>query len=87
MRKRALVAGGVKSVANLYTCPSEAESFIGFIKPSPQGQSKIPLSGSQNQMALPLIFVPKNIKSKHQITNKFQIPISNDQNLTGQDIF
>jgi hypothetical protein len=37
-------------------------------------------------MALPLGFVPKNTKSKHQITNKFQIPISNDQNLPGQDI-
>jgi hypothetical protein len=37
-------------------------------------------------MALPLSFVPKNTKSKHQVTNKFQIPISNDQNLTRQDI-
>jgi hypothetical protein len=33
-----------------------------------------------------LSFVAKNTKSKHQITNKFQIPISNDQNLTRQDI-
>jgi hypothetical protein len=40
----------------------------------------------QNQMALPLSFVPKNTKPKHQITNKSQIPISNDQNLTRQDI-
>jgi len=37
-------------------------------------------------MALPLRFVPKNIKSKHQMTNKSQMPISNDQNLTRQDI-
>jgi hypothetical protein len=37
-------------------------------------------------MALPLSFVHKNIKSKHQITNKSQIPTSNDQNLKRQDI-
>jgi hypothetical protein len=37
-------------------------------------------------MALPLSFMPKITKSKHQITNKSQIPIFNDQNLPGQDI-
>jgi len=31
-------------------------------------------------MALPWSFVSKNTNSKQQITNKFQIPIFNDQN-------
>jgi hypothetical protein len=37
-------------------------------------------------MALPWIFESKNTNSKHQITNKSQISIFNDQNLPGQDI-
>jgi hypothetical protein len=37
-------------------------------------------------MSLPLSFAPENTKSKHQITNKSQIPISNDQNITRQDL-
>jgi len=37
-------------------------------------------------MALPWIFVSKNTNYKHQITNKSQISIFNDQNLPGQDI-
>jgi hypothetical protein len=40
----------------------------------------------QHQMALPLRFVPKNAKPKHQITNKSQIPISKEQTLTRQDL-
>jgi hypothetical protein len=58
----------------------------GFIKPGPMGPSKIPLRGGQNQMALPLRFVPKITKPKYQITNKSQIPISNDQNLKRKEI-
>jgi hypothetical protein len=37
-------------------------------------------------MALPLSFMSKNTKAKNQITNKSQIPISNDQNISRQDI-
>jgi hypothetical protein len=37
-------------------------------------------------MALPWSFVSKNTNSKHQITDKSQTPIFNDQNLPGQDI-
>jgi len=37
-------------------------------------------------MGLLWSFVFKNTNSKHQITNKSQIPISNDQNLPGQHI-
>jgi len=37
-------------------------------------------------MALPWSFVSKITNSKHQITNKSQILIFNDQNLLGRDI-
>jgi hypothetical protein len=37
-------------------------------------------------MALPWSFVSKITNSKHQITNKSQIPIFNDQNLPGREI-
>jgi len=37
-------------------------------------------------MALPWIFVSKSTNSKHQITNKSQISIFNDENFPGQDI-
>jgi hypothetical protein len=40
----------------------------------------------QRQMALPWSFVSKNTNPKHQITNKSQIPIFNDQNLPRGDI-
>jgi len=33
-----------------------------------------------------IYFVSKITNSKHQITNKSQIPIFNDQNLPGRDI-
>jgi len=38
------------------------------------------LWASQSKMARPWSFVSKNTNSKHQITNKFQIPIFNDKN-------
>jgi hypothetical protein len=37
-------------------------------------------------MAMPWSFVSKITNSKHQIPNKLQIPIFNDQNLPGRDI-
>jgi len=37
-------------------------------------------------MALPWNIVPKNTNPKHQIPNKTQIQISNDQNLPERDI-
>ena len=48
----------------------------------------------QSSLALPWSFVSKITNSKHpakrtagrQITNKFQIPIFNDQNLPGREI-
>jgi hypothetical protein len=36
-------------------------------------------------MAPAMSFVPKNTKSKNQITNKSQIQITNHQNLPGQE--
>jgi len=42
---------------------------------------KFPHCGSQSSLTLPWGFVLKITNSKHQITNKSQIPISNDQNL------
>jgi len=40
----------------------------------------------QSSLALPWSFVSKITNSKHQITNKSQIPIFNDQNLPGREI-
>jgi hypothetical protein len=37
-------------------------------------------------MALPWSFLAKITNPKHQITNKSQIPMFNDQNLPGRDI-
>jgi len=40
----------------------------------------------QSSLALPVSFLSKITNSKHQITNKSQIPIFNDQNLSGQNL-
>jgi hypothetical protein len=62
------------------------KNFIGIIKSVPRGPSRILLRGGQNKIALALSFVSKNSNSKHQITNKLQILISNDLNLIRRDI-
>ena len=62
--------------------------FIKYEKPGLRGQSNIPLCGGQISMVLQLKMVSglgvlmycKISNSKHQITNKSQIPIFNDQN-------
>ena len=58
-------------------------------KSGPLDQSKISAEVQQEvraYMTLPWSFVSENTNSKHQITNKSQIPIFNDQNLPRQDI-
>jgi hypothetical protein len=59
--------------------------LINFNNPNKQllSPEKPPLCGSQRTLALPWSFVFKDTKSKHQITNKSQIPIFNDLNLAG----
>ena len=45
------------------------------------------IAGVREIMALPWSFVSKITNSKHQITNKSQIPIFNDQNLHDETLF
>jgi len=48
---------------------------------------KPPHCGGQRYLALPWSFVSKITNSKHQITNKIQIPIFNDQTFQAETLF
>jgi len=68
--------------------PSKYVSLFRAIKPGPSpeygiydGPSLSRIAGVIGKMALPWSITSKNTNSKHQITNKSQIQIFNDQNL------
>jgi hypothetical protein len=63
----------MKNASPLVSAQALGFDFYWIYKTWSSGTLEDHATGGQNHVALPLSFVPKNTKTKHQITNKSQI--------------